>query len=175
MQSTPFSYEQIVAHFSQETIQERYQYLHDKMQRYIDELKQSDLLYVNTSLLQQVVMDYFTDVYRLKEFHGIEHINITKITAYEVFWILRRKPIQLKEAADIAFPNEGFLTVFVAHELLVPEEAEPLSEKQEAIFLKFLSHLNYHLKYRNVDKQCLESILFSFESAKNMYSPTVLF
>lgn len=168
MQETSLNYDEIVACFTRETIEDRYKYLYDKMKDYIDATKQNDALYVNASLLQQAIMDYFVDIYRLKTFHKIEHTNITKKVAYEIFWILRRKPIQLKETGDVVFPNEGFLTIFVAHELLVPEETEPLSQKQEEIFLKYLSHFNYYLKYRNVDKQCLEAMLFSFESAKNM-------
>ncbi len=169
MQDTSLNYDEIVAHFGKDTITDRYEYLYDKMQDYINETKQSDVLYVNTNLLHQVVMDYFSDIYRLKSFHKIEHANITKIVAYEVFWILRRKPIQLKESGEAVFSNEGFLTVFVAHELLVPEETEPLNSQQEEIFLKFLAHFNYHLKYRNVDKQSIEAILFSFETAKKMW------
>lgn len=168
MQETSLSYDEIVAYFSRETIEDRYKYLYDKMLDYIDATKLNDALYVNTSLLQQAVMDYFADVHRLKTFHKIEHTNITKIVAYEIYWILRRKPIQLKENGNVVFPNEGFLTVFAAHELLVPEETEPLSQTQEEIFLKYLSHFNYYLKYRNMDKQSLETILLSFELAKNM-------
>ena len=168
MQETSLSYDEIVAYFGKETIEDRYKFLYDKMQDYIDATKQNDGLYVNKSLLQQAILDYFVDIYRLMIFHKIEHINITKIVAYEVFWILRRKPIQMKEAGNVVFPNEGFLTIFVAHELLAPEETEPLSKKQEDIFLKYLSHFNYHLKYRNVDKQNLEIMLLSFETARDM-------
>ncbi len=43
----------------------------------------------------------------------------------------------------------------------MPEEAEPLGQEKEDIFLKYLSHLNYYLKYRNVDKQSMETMLLS--------------
>ena len=168
MQATSLSYDEIIAHFGKDVIEDRYKYLYDKMQDYIDEIKQNDVIYINASLLQQAVMDYFADIYRLKIFHNIEHANITKIVAYEIFWILRRKPLQLKESGNVAFINESFLTVFLAHELLVPEETEPLNTQQEEIFLKFLSHFNYHLKYRTIDKQSLEAMLLSFETARNM-------
>lgn len=168
MQETSLSFDEIIAHFGKEAIEDRYKYLYDKMQDYIVEIGKEDSLYINESILHQVILDYFADIYRLKSFHKIEHANITKIVAYEIFWILRRKPIQLKEDCDIVFPNESFLTVFVSHELLVPEESEPLSQHQEDVLFKFLSHFNYHLKYRNVDKQCLEALLLAFETAKNM-------
>ena len=147
-------------------------YLYDKIQKYIDERSIQDEVCINADILGQVVMDYFTDIYRLKQFHGIEHVNITKIISYEVFWILRRKPIQIKtETTDdkLKFVNEGFLTTFIGHELLLPDEKIPLSKTKETYYLNYLKHIYYHLKYRNVDKQCLELMMFSFETGKNIY------
>ena len=169
MQEELLNYNEIMAYFTEETITERFKYLYDKMQEYINERNQQDCLMINEDILHQVLMDYFTDIYRLKKFHKIENINITKIVAYEVFWILRRKPLQIKKEisdARLVFANEGFLTIFIAHELLIPEETEPLSAVQEEKFLKYLKHINYHLKYRNVDKQCLEAMFYSFETGK---------
>lgn len=171
MQDNTLSYEMIVNYFEKETIQDRYKYLYDKMQEYITERKQSESLVVNEDILHQVVMDYFTDIYRIKEFHKIEHINITKIVAYEVFWILRRKPLQIVDGHSdtrLVFANEGFLTTFIAHELLIPEETIPMNDRQEKAFLQYLQHINYHLKYRNVDKQCLETMLYSFSTGREM-------
>ncbi len=171
MQDNSLSYDVIINYFGEETITDRFKYLYDKMEEYINLRGQQEQLTVNEDILHQVLMDYFTDVYRLKMFHKIQHINITKIVAYEVFWILRRKPLQIiREAADekLVFANEGFATTFIAHELLLPDEVEPLSKHQEKEFLKYLQHINYHLKYRNIDKQCLEAILYSFETGKLM-------
>lgn len=169
MQETLLSYDVIVNYFGKETIADRYKYLYDKMKEYIKERNLQDSLLICEEILQQTIMDYFADVYRLKEFHKIEHINITKIVAYEVYWILRRKPIQVKGQSDntkIVFANEGFATTFIAHEYLIPEETEPLNPDKEDAFLKYLQHINYHLKYRCVDKQCLEIMLYSFETGK---------
>lgn len=169
MQEESLNYNEIIGYFSEETIADRFKYLYDKMQEYINERGQQAYLLVNEAILHQVVMDYFTDIYRLKKFHQIENINITKIIAYEVFWLLRRKPLQIcRETTEpkLVFANEGFLTVFIAHELLIPEETEPLSAEQEERFLKYLKHINYHLKYRTMDKQCLEAMFYSFEIGK---------
>ena len=169
MQETLLSYDIIVNYFGRETIADRYKYLYDKMQQYINDRNLQDSLMVCEDILQQTIMDYFADVYRLKEFHKIENINMTKIVAYEVYWILRRKPIQAKgQSANIkiVFANEGFSTTFIAHEYLVPEETEPLSSDKDDAFLRYLKHIYYHLKYRCVDKQCLEIMLYSFETGK---------
>lgn len=169
MQETLLSYDAIVKYFGKETIADRYKFMHDKMQEYINDRNLQNNLVIVESVLRQAIMDYFADVYRLKEFHQIENINMTKIVAYEVYWILRRKPIQLQGQSvesKLVFANEGFATTFIAHEYLVPEETEPLSQDQEDAFIKYLQHIYYHLKYRCVDKQCLEIMLYSFETGK---------
>lgn len=169
MQETQLSYDGVVSYFGKETISDRYRYLYDKMNEYISARKLEDSLAINKAVLQQAVMDYFTDVYRLKTFHKIENINMTKIVAYEVYWLLRRKPIhiQCEEAGSKqVFANEGFATTFIAHEFLIPEETEPLGAEKEEAFLKYLQHINYCFKYRNIDKQNLETILYSFETGK---------
>lgn len=169
MQQNTLSYDAIVNYFGEEVITDRYRYLHEKMQQYINARGQQESLFVCEDILHQVIMDYFADVYRLKEFHKIENINMTKIVAYEVYWIVRRKPIQIKfEPVNVSktFANEGFATTFIAHEYLVPEERIPLNADKEEAFFKYLRHVNYHLKYRCMDKQCLEIMLYSFETGK---------
>ena len=169
MQEDLLSYDVIVDYFGKETIADRYKYLYDKMQEYINARDLRDSIFIDEAILQQTIMDYFADVYRLKEFHKIENINMTKIVAYEVYWILRRKPIQINCASinmKKIFINEGFVTTFIAHEYLMPEETDLLSKEKEDAFLKYLQHINYHFKYRCIDKQCLEIMLYSFEIGK---------
>lgn len=105
MQETMLSYDAIVNYFSEETIADRYKYLYDKMQDYINARGLQGSLNVCEGILHQAVMDYFADVYRLKEFHKIENINMTKIVAYEVYWILRRKPIQINSTVRLLRMN----------------------------------------------------------------------
>ena len=97
MQKNVLSYNEILEYFSEETIGDRYRFLYDKLKAYIDDRNLSDRLIVNEHVLQQMLMDYFADIHRLKEFHKIEHTNKAKIIAYEVYWLLRRKPLQAIE------------------------------------------------------------------------------
>ena len=76
MQEELLNYNEIIAYFTEETITERFKYLYDKMQEYINERNQQDCLMINEDILHQVLMDYFTDIYRLKKFHKIENIKI---------------------------------------------------------------------------------------------------
>lgn len=168
------SYSMILDEFGDIKIKNRYEFLHEKIQNYINTKGFGDKVYINTELLQQSVLDYFTDIYRLKKFHGIEKVNITKIISYEVYWLLRRKPIQVvsNECENFKFVNENFLTVFLAHEFLY-SDTEVATEAGEKIFLDFLRHIGYHLKYRNIDKQNIELMLLSFETGKQMYRDVV--
>jgi len=47
MAETVSNYKEIVAHFTEETIADRYRFLHDKMQEYIKERKQEEFLKVD--------------------------------------------------------------------------------------------------------------------------------
>lgn len=178
MAETSLNYNEIVAHFTEETIADRYRFLYDKMQEYIKERNQEEYLRVDEDILQQTIMDYFTDIYRLKIFHNIEHANKAKILSYEIYWILKRKPLQVqarteKAASDdrkrsLVFANEGFAVTLLANDLLIPKEQIPLSSEKEKIFLELLDQLYYHFKYRLIDKQNLEAILCAFETGKEM-------
>lgn len=169
----PITYSMILEEFGDKKVRERYEFLHEKILNYIKAKKIEEKVYINTELLQQAILDYFTDIYRLKRFHGIDKVNITKIVSYEVYWLLRRRPIQIKsnDANDLKFVNENFLTVFLAHEFLF-SDTEVATEAGEKIFLDYLKHISYHLKYRNVDKQNIEIMLISFETGKELYRDT---
>ncbi len=163
-------FDEIRSHFGDKTIKERYSYIYEKIQEYIFERHEESVLSINEDILHQVVMDYFADIYRLKKFHRIERINITKIVAYEVYWLWRRKPIQILNTSNNSpkevFANEGFLTVFIAHECLGVDATVPMSDDQEKAYLKFLSHINYCLKYRAIERQAIETMLMAVEMGK---------
>lgn len=174
--TTASNYNEIVAHFSEETIADRYRFLHQEMQKYIQERKLEPYLYVNETILHHVIMDYFTDIFRLKKFHNIDHTNKSKILAYEIHWILHRKPLQIKGSKsdknsdpankNLPFANEGFAVTLLANEFLLPKGQTPMSEEKEKAFWELLDHLYYHFKYRYTDKQNLEAILCAFEVGK---------
>lgn len=180
METNVVSYSEVIDYFGENTIRDRYRFLCEKMQTYISERNLSNHLWVSEKILQQLVMDYFTDICRLQKFHKIENPNKAKILAYQIYWILRRKPIQIKapeselssEDARVVFPNEGFATTLVTTEFLMPKETIPLPEAEEKALFVFLDHLLYYFKYRNVDKQNLELILYSFYVG-NVLSPKI--
>lgn len=169
MRENALNYGEVLNYFGEQKVTDRYKYMYDKMTEYIRVRGLEDKLYVQECILQQVVMDYFVDLYRVKEFHKLDRANINKILSYESYWILRRKPLQMKEGVldnKLVFANEGFVTTFLAHEFLLPMEAEPMTSQEEKQFLAFLRHLNYHLKYRNIDKQDLEAMFYAYQTGR---------
>ena len=50
------------------------------------------MLRIHEMALTHAVMDYYSDIQRLKEYQKIERVNEIKIMAYETFWLLKRKP-----------------------------------------------------------------------------------
>lgn len=133
-----------------------------------DNIKIEDILKINESVLTYCVMDYFTDICRLKEFHNIHNINEIKRVAYEASWILRRKPIQILSDDirhdNITYANEKFVLSYIMHELMKDELSKKLSSNKYAKLSAFTESLFYHLKYRDCDPKVLELMLLSFKA-----------
>ena len=55
--------------------------------------KLEEIAYIHEMALTHAIMDYFSDIQRLKDCQKIKHVNEIKIKAYETFWLLKRKPL----------------------------------------------------------------------------------
>lgn len=171
MKENYLSYNDVVNYFGEEIIANRYKYIYDKMDAYIRARELQGILEIQEGTLHQAVMDYFVDIYRMEEFHKMDHADTTKVVAYEIYWILRRKPLRARaDNCDnkLVFSNEGFVTTLLAHELLLKDESDPMSQEEEEYLLDFLRHLNYHLKYRVYDKQNLELMLYAYQTGRKV-------
>lgn len=131
-------------------------------------IKAEDILKINESVLTYCVMDYFTDIYRLKEFHNIELVNDLKRVSYESAWILRRKPIQILSDAiehdNVTYINEKFVLSYISHELMRSFPYKNPTPIGYARFSSFIDNLFYYLKYRNCEPKVLELMMLSFEA-----------
>ncbi|MDR1162191.1 MAG: hypothetical protein LBK45_07605, partial [Tannerellaceae bacterium] len=65
-----------------------------------------EAVYLNKGLLRFVVKSYYDDIHRYKDYCGSKWANGHKQAAYTIKWIVRFKPIQIKESYD----NENVLT-----------------------------------------------------------------
>ena len=149
------NYDGLLEEFSEEVIQSRYAVFYEEIEEFAKSLGIREKIQISESLLSHAVLDYFTDISRLKHFHQAKHINSLKVISYETYWLLRRKPIQIlveDETSDaMAFLNEKFVFSRIAKYLMGDGKRVILSPETKKGFLNYLDSLFYYLKYRNYD------------------------
>ncbi|OHD56569.1 MAG: hypothetical protein A2Y33_11940 [Spirochaetes bacterium GWF1_51_8] len=118
-------------------------------------------------------MDYFTDIFRLRKFHGITRCNAPKVAAYLSYWILKRKPIYVNESVlesgdskrkRAIYINETFaLNILFSYSFDIEKnllaDAEVLRRWRE-----LTENLIYTFKYRNINPGHLEMIIIALYS-----------
>jgi len=118
---------------------------------------------VNGNNLIRAVVDYFTDVVRIKEFHTIKKINKEKITSYAAYWLLKRKPLQaVKDFDGCEFINELFVCSFIISIISKERKIDNNMKSKNSSFNNFYNMLFYNLKYRLVTQQSLELTVDAF-------------
>jgi len=161
-------YKDIIETFTEKKIRDRYRRLLVSAQEFIKGMNYDDHVVCNETMLMLVVLDYFSDIKRLKEFHEIEHTNETKIFAYETSWILKRKPLQIKGSNDqkYSFCNEQFAYSQIMFWLKKNEGEDGANALAHKDLERFSNTLFYYLKYRNYNPQALELMLVSFDAGR---------
>lgn len=167
-------YEDIVAEFSEQVIKNRYATLYKEYTAFLESLGISSDVRIDEMILTHAVMDYFTDISRMKEFHHIRQIGERKSLAYETYWLLRRKPLQVLKAEGEeefwAFLNEKFAFTRIASFLMQDQKSVILDETSKKALLNFLDTLYYFLKYRDYDPKMLELVLMGFQAGQLIHS-----
>ena len=165
-------YDTLIKHFGANKISQRIRFFIDAINSFLESINNNGQLVINDNVLTYCVLDYFTDIYRLKNFHEIELANDIKRVAYESKWLLRRKPIQIlsSDVNDDAFvyANEKFVLSYIIHELFKERVSEDMPDKTLQRFRAFSESLFYHLKYRDVDAQVLELMMIAFEAGTSL-------
>lgn len=162
------SYKEVVEYFTKEKITNRITYLFNFADLFIKEKKIQNKVLLNQSALIHAVMDYFTDIMRLKTFTKSERVNDFKVNSYTCYWLLKRRPLQIVDTDindELVFVNEEFVWTILLSFLTAkfpesfPEDLESTSKK---CFEGFQKTLYYFLRYRDFTAQSLEIILLSF-------------
>jgi hypothetical protein len=95
------NYNYLIESFGEEKLRDRYELLLAKSETLINsfcdsldtELKKC--FYINELIVQDIIINYFADIDRLKKFHGIDKVNSIKIAAYTAYWFSKLRPIQI--------------------------------------------------------------------------------
>lgn len=142
--------------------------LQEDMTSFIEANNLMDKVFIDSVILGYVLVDYFEDVRRLKEFHNVRHINAVRVTAYTAYWLLRRKPIQVKpgnEDRELVFINERFVLAYILSFLSNYDKGEFFSEDKSGL-RSYADSLFYFLKYRFTSANALELAIMSFFSGQ---------
>ena len=103
------------------------------------------------------------------DFLTFNKLNEIKIKAYETFWLLKRKPLQLKgqvEDDKFLYVNEKFLLTRLTSFMLGDDINKPIVCENSTMFKNFLDTLYYYLKFRKCDAQSMELMLLAFKAGQ---------
>lgn len=165
--SSEFSYKDVLDNFGEKKISERYDSICELLNGFIKRNKYEGKVIVCASIVNQLIIDYFTDLYRLKEFHHIDLANYIKITAYMSYWLARRKPLQIVEDdvndIELAFCNENFVLSYIMR--FLQNDVINIYD-EDGMYREFVSTLSYTLRYRTLTAQMLELMIEGFMGGK---------
>jgi hypothetical protein len=162
-------YQYLIEKFPKEKISSRFDYVNNLLEDYIVQNGYENRLIVPQNIVEHIIIDYFVDIDRLKEFSDIKKTNEIKIYAYLAYWMLRHKPLQIvgdDGQDDLVFVNEEFVTDFLCSFLFSNPANVPYIEEQKKIIDDFVKTLSYHLAYRNYSAQNIELMLLAFQAGR---------
>ena len=170
MKNISFKYyncDDILSEFGEKKLEERYQTLFDTMVKYLEINNLQEKAEINKVILAHVVIDYFYDIMRLKNFHvDIKKVNSPKVIAYTAYWLLYRKPIQIIdnnwEDRQLATVNERFVLQLILNYLSERERDTHILSRNNEGLQNFSRLMLYYLVYRSYDAQSLEMIITAF-------------
>ncbi|MFH1898170.1 MAG: hypothetical protein ABH886_08040 [Candidatus Desantisbacteria bacterium] len=168
IKSTYTNYTDLCQEFGDSKIQSRYECLLQGMESFRKELDLSAKIFINKNILMHSILDYFSDISRLKKFHNIEYVNEIKIISYESFWLLKRKPIQVEDDdnENLLYINEKFVFSKIIHYLTEDNFGKILPDNERKAYDSFLKTFYYFLKFRNYDAQVFEIFILAFKAGR---------
>lgn len=168
IKSAYIKFDELIEKIGEDTIKQKIEHFMKLISSFIISLDAEQKLCVNDSVLTYCIMDCFSDLDRLMEFHHINQVNEIKNISYEAKWFLRRKPIQIisdfAEDDNIIYANEKFILTYIMNYLIGNDMDIPLNDEAYKKYKTFVDDLYYHLKYRNCEAQILELMMISFKS-----------
>lgn len=174
IENTYINYDELVkAVGGEDKIKSRIEQISQQMLDFLKVNRLEEIAYIHEMALTHAVMDYFSDIQRLKDYQKIEHVNEIKIKAYETFWLLKRKPLQLVGQIDddrYLYVNEKFLLTRLTSFMLGDNINVPIVEEKRIAFTNFLDTLYYYLKFRRCDAQSIELMLLAFKAGQIVFS-----
>ncbi|MCM1044871.1 MAG: hypothetical protein NC417_05130 [Candidatus Gastranaerophilales bacterium] len=162
-------YQYIVTKFGEEKVRSRAEFLYNTLSDYIKMQELTDKVEISRSVLKHVLIDYFVDIDRLKDFSDISKVNDSKIYAYLSYWLLRHKPLHMSAGCDeqeLVFVNEEFVSHFLRGYLFSQPDGIPImNDKKEDVDV-FVKTLQYFFKYRDYSAKNIEIMILAFVAGR---------
>jgi hypothetical protein len=159
-------YQELMHDVGEKKFSSRFDELLKTINDFLQEAQYDDNVVCNERILYHVLLDYYSDIRRLKEFHDILHTKTDKVMAYLIFWIVRRKPIQYtkfsEDEKDI-FVNERFACYLLINECLWKEGYYKINDGEAEQVDAYIDLLLYYFKYRQINPQVIELMIESFK------------
>ena len=161
-QDYQIDYDIILKYYSIEEVKERFGIWYSDAKHFIEKKGLSEKAIINPKRLGYAICDYFIDMIRMKEFHGIKHANLNKVYAYSCYWFVKRQPIQLINDVDSddLYINELFAVNNLVAKLRRHSSNVDIINKQSLLELGSL--WLYNFKFRIFTAQTLETAICSF-------------
>ena len=155
--------------FGRDKVVNRFDVLFRELNIFIESNSLTGLVRIDRTLLANVIIDYFSDIKRLKDFHNsIDRTNSEKVIAYTAYWFLRRRPIQVlqddnqQSIKKLSTINERFALQYILNYLSERERGSHILLRTDVGLRNFNKYMLYYLIYRLRDAQSLEMILTAF-------------
>jgi len=165
-------YKFICKAFTKEVVSGRYSSWLDDIQRVVNKIGAAEQFTINEEYLRLAVLDYFTDIYRLKPFHNIKHINTQKEYGYSMYWLIRRRPVQANTQTKknnlpekFLYINERVVVNIFTFKMLNEmgyASNNDLNTAQREPFGKMMREFYYNLQFRPFTQQTLELAVDAF-------------
>lgn len=86
--------------FGQEKVDQRYSHLLSMASNFLESRNIEKYVAINRSVLKEMVIDYFSDSKRIKDFLYQGSLRSKNICSYLGYWIIRKKPLVLISKTD---------------------------------------------------------------------------
>ena len=176
------TYEYILDHYNsikingEEKLRNRFLFLIDAVMIWIELCNLDEYIGFNTKVLEDITIDYFADIVRLKEFHKLDITNDIKVAAYTAYWVNERKPLFYKIEPDAEIlennPQLNYVNEWFCLDLMVnmiydsSKQLQGLPGECE-MYNDMLDALHYDFVYRDISAQSLELALLSLEASSS--------
>lgn len=153
-----------------EIFYERIAFLNEASSIYIHAQNFDEYVGISAIPLYETVINYFSDIKRLKDFHEIETTNLIKVASYTTYWFLKTKPIFLKKDPDkkvlqkypiLKYINENIAITILDSILFDRKELKLMMTEKLKQWNNFIKNLKYFFTYRVITPQSIELVLLS--------------